>query len=603
MSELLRKDVKLEDTWDLTQIFATDEDFWKSFNEAEEDIANISKYQNKLAKSSKDLLEVLKESERYEARLSNLYVYAHLKNDQDTSDAKYQEMYSKAYDLYVKTSTEWSFLTPELLEVEEGLLNTYLDELEELGQYKFYVEKINKKRPHTLDAELEKIISMAGSALSASSETFSALNNTDVDFGTVEDKDGNVLPLNFGTYGLYMESKDRVLRKNTFFATYKFYQAHINTLASTISGALKANKYYADTHKYKSSRHQALSGNYIPEEVYDNLVESVNNNLKVLHKYYHLQKRVQKTDDFRLYDRGESMVDAEPPKFTFEEAKDLVLAAVAPMGEEYVNDMKKAFDERWIDVQANKGKRSGAYSSGGYYTNPYILMNYNGTLNDVFTLIHELGHSMHSYYTRKNQPQTYGSYSIFVAEVASTCNEALLAHYLYNKFEKEGNKAGMLEVLNQELIGYVGTLYRQVMFAEFEHMMHQTIQKGGVLTADFLNEKYLELVKLYHGDAFDHIEDEIKYEWSRVPHFYYNYYVYQYATGFSAAQALSSLILEDEKNARVYIDEFLSKGNSNYPIEVLKKAGVDMSKSEAIERAIDEFDRKIDRFEKAYFEK
>ncbi|MBF0715567.1 oligoendopeptidase F [Gemelliphila palaticanis] len=601
MTELLRKDVKLENTWDLTSIFKTDEDFWTVFKEAEEDISKISENQNKINKSAKDLLEVLKELERQELRIETLYVYAHLLNDQDTTEAKYKEMYSKTYDLYLRISTEWSFLTPELMEMDEDLLNSYLEELEELKVYKFYIEKINTARPHTLDKESERLIAMAGSALSASSETFSALNNTDVKFDDVEDKDGNKLPLNHGTYGLYMESKDRVLRKNTFNSMYKYYSSHINTLASTISGNVKSKKYYADTHNYKSTRHMALSNNHIPEEIYDNLVDTVNKNLNVLHKYHRLQKKVFGFEELRLYDRSISMIEGEAPKFDFEQAKEMVLEAVKPMGEKYVDDMKLAFDERWIDIEPNKGKRSGAYSSGGYNTKPYILLNYDNTLNYVFTLIHELGHSMHSYYTRQYQPQTYGSYSIFLAEVASTCNEALLSDYLYKKFEKENNKEAMLLVLNQELTGYVSTLFRQVMFAEFEHLMHKTVQEGGVLTSEYLNEKYLELVKKYHGDAFTY-DEEIKNEWSRVPHFYYNYYVYQYATGFSAAQALSSLILEDSKNAEIYINEFLAKGNSNYPINILKNAGVDMSKSDSIERAIADFDKKIDEFERLYFE-
>lgn len=602
MTELLRENVKLEDTWDLTTIFKTDEDFWKQFSEVEESIATIANYQNKLANSAQDLYEVIKASEEMDLKLETLYIYAHLKNDQDTTNATYKEMYAKTYNLYVQFSTQWSFLTPELMDLEDEVVEKYLNELPELDVYKFDLEKIRKVKPYTLDKESEKLIAMAGSALSASQATFSALNNTDVKFDDVEDKDGNKLPLNFGTYGQYIESKDRVLRKNNFKNLFKYYAEHINTLAETLSGNLKANKYYADTHKYNSTRHKSLLANHIPEEVYDNLVATVNDNLHVLHKYRALQKKVLKLDDFRSYDTAVSMVEGESPKFTFEEAKEIVLEAVKPMGEQYVNDMKKAFDERWIDVQPNKGKRSGAYSSGGYATNPFILMNYDGTLGNVFTLIHELGHSMHSYYTRKNQPQTYGSYSIFVAEVASTCNEALLSDYLYKKFEKENNKAAMLEVLNEELNGYVSTLYRQVMFAEFEHFMNTTIQEGGVLTAEFLNKHYFELLKKYDGPALVY-DEERKYEWSRIPHFYYNYYVYQYATGFSAAEALSSLILEDEKNAKVYIDEFLSKGNSNYPIEVLKNAGVDMSKAYPIEIAIKNFDEKIDKFEKLYFSK
>lgn len=602
MKELLRKDIKIEETWDLTSIFKNDEEFYNEFQNVEKELKNIKKYQNKLKNSAKDLLLVLRASEDFDNKLETLYVYSHLKNDQDTTEAKYIKMHQKAYDLYVKASSEWSFLQPEIMALDENILNSYINQEEGLKKYKFFFEKLNTKRPYTLDKETEKIITLASGALSSSSETFSALNNTDVKFDPVKNKNGEILPLNFATYGKYMESKDRVLRKNTFKSMYKFYKEHINTLASTLSGNLKANKYYSDTHKYKSTRQNAMSNNYIPEEVYDNLIDTVNKNLHVLHKYHELQKKVFGEKELRLYDRSVSMVDSEPLEFDFETAKNMVIEAVKCMGEDYVENIKKAFEERWIDIRPNKGKRSGAYSSGGYNTKPYILLNYDDTLNSVHTLIHELGHSMHSYYTRKNQDKTYGSYSIFVAEVASTCNEALLSDYLYKKYKKENNKNAMLTILNHELSSYVGTLFRQVMFSEFEYKINTMLAKGEVLTAEYLNKLYYDLVKKYHGNALTY-DDEIMYEWSRVPHFYYNYYVYQYATGFSAARALSSLILENKENAKKYIEEFLSKGNSNYPIEILKNAGVDMRGQEAITRAIREFDKKIDEFEKLYFEK
>ncbi|AME09093.1 MULTISPECIES: oligoendopeptidase F [Gemella] len=602
MTELLRKDQKPENTWDLSSIFSTDEDFWKEFKAVENFIPQIKNYQGKVAQGAKELLEVFKTTEEWGLRLETIFIFAHLRNDQDSTDAVNKEMYAKASGLVAQYGAEWSFLTPELLAVDENKLNSYLNELDDLKIYKFELEKINKKRPHTLDKEQEKLIAMASEALNASDETFAALNNTDVIFDDVKDSDGNEHTLTHGTYGAYMESPDRELRKNTFFSLYSYFEKHINTLASTLGGNLKAKKYRADTHKYVSTRNHALSENLIPEEVYDNLVSVVNSHIDELHKYYKLHKKVIGYEDFRLYDRSVSMIDGEPIKFTFEEARDIVLEAVKPMGEEYVNDMRKAFEERWIDIYPNKGKRSGAYSWGGYKTKPFILLNFDGTLNDVYTLIHELGHSMHSYYTRKHQPVVYGGYSIFVAEVASTCNEALLTEYLYNKFEKEGNKEAMLRVLNQALQGFVGTVFRQTQFAEFEHMMNRHLQNGGALTAEFLNTEYLKLIKKYYGDVFEY-DEEIKYEWSRVPHFYYNYYVYQYATGYSAAQALSRLILEDSKNAKIYIDEFLSKGDSNYPIAVLKNAGVDMSKPEAIESALQDFAEKIAKFEKLYFEK
>ena len=600
MVELLRKDQKVENTWDLESMFKTNEDFWNQFKEVEKLIPEIKNYRGKVKEGAKALLEVFKVEGDMSLKMEQLTIYAFLRKDQDSTNAEYGEIYAKTMNLNSKFDAEWSFLKPELLSIEEEVLSEYVEELEDLKVYKFKLEKLNKKRPRTLDAEQERIVAMAAEALDASDETFSALNNADVKFEEVEDKDGNKHTLTHGTYGTYMESPDRVLRKNTFHALYNYFKKHNNTLASTLSGNLKKKKYYADVHKYSSTRNNALSNNLIPEEVYDNLVTVVNKKIPALQRYYNLHKRAKGFEDFRLYDRSVSIVKGEPLKFTFEEARNIVLEAVKPMGEEYVNDMKKAFTERWIDVYPNKGKRSGAYSWGGYTTKPFVLLNFDGTLNDVYTLIHELGHSMHSYYTRKHQPYVYGDYSIFVAEVASTCNEALLTEYLYNKFEKEGNKNGMLRVLNEALSGFVATVYRQTQFAEFEHKINQHLQSGGAITADYLNTEYFNLVKKYYGDVFTYDED-IKYEWSRVPHFYYNYYVYQYATGYSAAQALSKLILEDSKNAKIYIDEFLSKGCSNYPIEVLKNAGVDMSKPAAIELALQGFEEKIEKFEKLYF--
>ena len=600
MVELLRKDQKVENTWDLESMFKTNEDFWNQFKEVEKLIPEIKNYRGKVKEGAKALLEVFKVEGDMSLKMEQLTIYAFLRKDQDSTNAEYGEIYAKTMNLSSKFDAEWSFLKPELLSIEEKVLSEYVEELEDLKVYKFKLEKLNKKRPHTLDAEQERIVAMAAEALDASDETFSALNNADVKFEEVEDKDGNKHTLTHGTYGTYMESPDRVLRKNTFHALYNYFKKHNNTLASTLSGNLKKKKYYADVHKYSSTRNNALSNNLIPEEVYDNLVTVVNKKIPALQRYYNLHKRAKGFEDFRLYDRSVSIVKGEPLKFTFEEARNIVLEAVKPMGEEYVNDMKKAFTERWIDVYPNKGKRSGAYSWGGYTTKPFVLLNFDGTLNDVYTLIHELGHSMHSYYTRKHQPYVYGDYSIFVAEVASTCNEALLTEYLYNKFEKEGNKNGMLRVLNQALSGFTATVYRQTQFAEFEHKINQHLQNGGALTAEYFNTEYFNLIKKYYGDVFTYDED-IKYEWSRVPHFYYNYYVYQYATGYSAAQALSKLILKDSKNAKVYIDEFLSKGCSNYPIEVLKNAGVDMSKPEPIELALQDFEEKIEKFEKLYF--
>ena len=346
MAELLRKDQKVENTWDIESIFPTEEDFWKQFKEVEEFLPEIKNYKGKVTNGAKELLEVFKVSEKWGIKLEELYIYAFFRNDQDSTDSKNKEIYAKTGSLASKFGAEWSFLVPELLSVDEEVLNGYIEELDELKVYKFDIEKINKKRPHTLDPEQEKLIAMASEALSASDETFAALNNTDVDFDDVEDKDGNKHVLTHGTYGTFMESPDRELRKNTFFSLYKYFEKHINTLASTLGGNLKTKKYYADTHNYSSTRNHALSSNLIPEEVYDNLVDTVNSKIPALHKYYELHKKVKGFDDFRLYDRSVSMIDGEPIKFTFEEARDIVLEAVKPMGEEYVVSFKVVDESR-----------------------------------------------------------------------------------------------------------------------------------------------------------------------------------------------------------------------------------------------------------------
>ena len=385
MVELLRKDQKVENTWDLESMFKTNDDFWNQFKEVEKLIPEIKNYRGKVKEGAKGLLEVFKAEEDMSLKMEQLTIYAFLRKDQDSTDAEYGELYAKTMNLSSKFYAEWSFLKPELLSIEEDVLLGYVEELDELKVYKFELEKLNKKRPHTLDAEQEKIIAMAGEALNASDETFSALNNADVEFEQVEDKDGNKHTLTHGRYGTYMESTDRVLRKNTFHALYDYFKKDNNTLASTLGGNLKRKKYYADVYKYSSTTNNALSNNLIPEEVYDNLVSVVNEKIPALQKYYSLHKRAKGFEDFRLYDRSVSMVKGEPLKFTFEEARDIVLEAVKPMGEEYVNDMRKAFTERWIDVYPNKGKRSGAYSWGGYTTKPFVLLNFDGTLNDVYT--------------------------------------------------------------------------------------------------------------------------------------------------------------------------------------------------------------------------
>jgi oligoendopeptidase F len=419
------------------------------------------------------------------------------------------------------------------------------------------------------------------------------LNNADLTFPTIKDENGDEVELTHGRYIHFMESKDREVRKAAFDAMYDTFASFKNTFASTLNGNVKKDNFYAKVRHYDSARHAALNGNNIPETVYDNLVGAVNEKLPLLHRYTALRKKVLGLDELHMYDLYTPLVKDVDMKVDYEKAKDYVLKSLAPLGAEYQNIVQEGFDNRWIDVVENKGKRSGAYSSGTYGTNPFILLNWQNNVNNLYTLIHELGHSVHSYYTRKNQPFRYGNYSIFVAEVASTCNENLLSEYLLNHLEDEQER---LFILNHYLEGFRGTVFRQTMFAEFEHDIHVRLQNGEPLTADRFTEIYYDLNKKYFGEDMV-IDEKIGYEWARIPHFYYNYYVYQYATGYSAATALSSQILTEGDVAVERYKNFLKAGSSDFPIEVLKKAGVDMNSKQPILDALDVFETKLTEFE------
>lgn len=415
--------------------------------------------------------------------------------------------------------------------------------------YKHALEQINLQRPHVLSADQEALLAQAAEVMNASSNTFGMLNNADLEFPTIKDENGEEVQITHGRYTRFLESADQRVRKEAFEKLYETYGNFKNTFASTLGGQVKRDNFNAKVRNYQSAREAALSNNNIPESVYDNLVNTVNKNLHLLHKYVKLRKKVLGVDELHMYDLYTPLVKDVEMKVTYEEAKEMVLKGLAPLGEEYQEILKEGFENRWVDVVENKGKRSGAYSSGAYGTNPYILMNWQDNVNNLFTLAHEFGHSVHSYYTRKNQPYTYGDYSIFVAEVASTCNEALLNDYLLKTIDDEQKR---IYLLNHYLEGFRGTVFRQTMFAEFEHLIHQKEQNGEALTAEMLTKEYYELNKKYFGGDDIVIDEQIGLEWSRIPHFYYNYYVYQYATGFSAATALSAQILE-EGNLRLNV--------------------------------------------------
>jgi oligoendopeptidase F len=589
-----RSEINVEDTWRLEDIFATDDDWEKEFEEVKALIPNMAKYQGKLGESADTLYEALQAQDELTRRASILYTYAHMRYDQDTTNSFYQGLNDRIKTLYTQVASSLSFVTPELLSIDEQRLKSFLQEKKELRLYEHALDEVNRQRPHVLSAEEEALLAQASEVLGASSNTFGMLNNADLEFPSIKDENGEEVEITHGRYIRFLESEDRRVREEAFKAVYKTYGQFKNTFASTLSGTVKKDNFNARVRHYKSARHAALSNNNIPEEVYDNLVKTVNENLHLLHRYVELRKRVLGLDELHMYDLYTPLVKDVKMEVTYEEAKEYILKGLAPLGEDYLNVLRGGFENRWVDVHENKGKRSGAYSSGTYGTNPYILMNWQDNVNNLFTLAHEFGHSVHSYYTRKTQPYPYGDYSIFVAEVASTCNEALLNDYLLKTIDDPKKR---LYLLNHYLEGFRGTVFRQTMFAEFEHDIHVRAQNGEPLTPELLTNIYYELNKKYFGDGL-HIDEEIGLEWARIPHFYYNYYVYQYATGFSAAAALSKQILEEGEPAVERYIGFLKAGSSDYPINVLKKAGVDMTTSQPIKEALAVFEAKLTEMEK-----
>ncbi|WP_028274083.1 oligoendopeptidase F [Atopococcus tabaci] len=588
-----RDEIPEELTWDLTVIFPSDEAFESAYQEVEKDIETVKQYEGRLnedAGAFKEALESILETSR---RLENVYVYAHLKNDQDTSNSTYQAMYDRAQMLATKAAEAISWFEPEVLSLEPAQLSGYFSENEELKQYAHYIERLTANREHVLSAEMEALLAGASDIFSASSRTFSVLNNADIQFPVVKDENGEDVQLSHGVYGQLMESTNREVRESAFKNLYKVYGDLKNTFASTLQGNVRYHNYSAKVHNYTSARAQALAANHIPESVHETLIQVVNEHLPSFHRYMALRKKLLNVDQLHMYDLYNPLTGEASLKYSYEEAKEETLKGLAPLGTEYKEVLESAFSDRWIDVVENTGKRSGAYSSGAYDTNPYILLNWHGSLNHLYTLVHELGHSVHSYFTRTNQPYVYGDYSIFLAEIASTTNENILTDYLLKHTTDPKDRA---YVLNHYLDGFKGTVFRQTQFAEFEHFMHEEAAKGTPLTADFLSTSYAELNAKYYGSSVER-DPEIALEWARIPHFYYNYYVYQYATGFCAATALADEIVNEEEGALDRYLTYLKSGNSDFPIEVMKKAGVDMTQKEYLERAMKVFESRLDELE------
>jgi oligoendopeptidase F len=589
-----RSEIAVEDTWKLEDIFATDEEWEKEFKEVNSLIPAVKEFQGKLGESADILYEALQYQDQLLERLGKLFAYSHMRYDQDTTNSFYQGLDDRMKNLYSQAASSLSFIVPELLSIEEAKLNGFLAEKEELKLYEHSLEEINLQRPHVLSADQEALLAEASDVLGASGNTFGMLNNADLEFPVIKDEKGEEVEVTHGRFSRFLESADPRVRRDAFKAVYETYGKFRNTFASTLSGNIKKDNFYARVRNYSSARHAALSENNIPESVYENLVSTINDQLPLLHRYIKLRKKVLGLNELHMYDLYTPLVKDVKMEIGYEKAKEIILNGLAPLGEEYIGVLKEGFENRWVDVHENKGKRSGAYSSGSYGTNPYVLMNWQNNVNNLFTLAHEFGHSVHSYYTRKTQAYPYGNYSIFVAEVASTCNEALLNDYLLKTI---GDEQKRIYLLNHYLEGFRGTVFRQTMFAEFEHLIHQKAQNNEALTADELTKVYYELNKKYYGTEDIFIDEEIGLEWSRIPHFYYNYYVYQYSTGFSAATALSKGILTEGAPAVERYINFLKAGSSDYPIEVLKKAGVDMTSNKPILDACKVFDEKLTELE------
>lgn len=582
----LRSEVALKDTWDLTPIFASHAEWENAFVAFSEKLEKVASYKGTLTQSAESLLSGLKFRDDLSYDIEMLYVYSHLNFDVDTTDPVSQGMHGRIQSLIARFGSSFSFYDSELLAADEAVLKSYLKSNEALNLYTHEFDRLFASRPHILSEKEEKLLAGAGEIFSTPENVFGMLNNADLELPIVKDESGQDVQLSHGLYSLLMESKDRDVRKGAFMAMQGGYSKLKNTLSTTLSSVVKVHNFRADVRHYESARHAALATNDIEEQVHQSLIDGIHSNIGLLHDYVGLRKEVLNLSDIQMYDIYVPMVDDVDLKFTYEEAQTIILEALSVLGEEYTAVLRRAFSERWIDVVENKGKRTGAYSSGVYGTAPYILLNWQENIDNVFTLAHELGHSVHSYFTRKYQPFIYGDYSIFVAEVASTTNENLLLNYLLDQYEDPKIKAYLL---NHYLDTVKGTVFRQTQFAEFEHTIHKADQQGVALTADFLSETYRDMNAFYYGEEIT--TPEIQIEWARIPHFYYNYYVYQYATGFSAATLFSETIYNGG-DAQPYL-EFLKSGSKDYPINVLANAGVDMRDTLAIDTTLKIFGERM----------
>ncbi len=588
-----RSEIATEDKWKLEDIYESN-DLWENdFKKLKELSAKLIDFKSTLAKSSDCLLNCLNANSEMERLAEKVYVYAHMRSHEDTTNAYYQGLADRADSLNVELSSSNSFITPEILAIPDEKLKEFIRENAALKIYEKYINEITRKKPHTLSGAEEKILAMAGELAGSPGSIFSMINNADIKFPTIKDENGNDVEVTKGRYIGFMENYDRRIRKDAFDALYSTYKKQSNTFAATLSANVKANIFNSKTRKYNSAREASLFADNVPTTVYDNLIETVHKNIHLMHRYVSLRKKMLSLEELHMYDLYTPIVKNVDMEVPFKQAVETVRKSLSVLGPKYIEDLNTGFSSGWIDVYENQGKRSGAYSWGCYDSHPYVLLNYSDTVDNMFTLAHEMGHAMHSFYSDSNQPYIYAGYKIFVAEVASTFNESILMQYMLKNTKDKDEK---MYLLNHYMESFRGTVYRQTMFAEFEKIIHEKAEKGEALTAELISSIYHDLNVFYYGPDII-IDDYIDIEWARIPHFYDSFYVYKYATGFSAATSLSNNVLKlGEPGLKKYL-EFLKSGGSDYPIELLKNAGVDMNSATPIEEALKVFEGVLDQFE------
>ena len=593
-SELLkRSEVKEADTWNVKDMYPTTEAWENELKIITGIVDKIASYEGNVTATAENLLIVLEHLANAGEKIEKAFNYAERLFDEDQTNTTHQAMSAKVYSLYAAMGSKTAFVDPEIIAATDETLEAFYKELPALELYRKQIAEIRRMKEHCLSAEMEKLLAMTAEMSQTPADTFSILNNADLVFPEIEDENGEKVRITHGRYGQFLQSADRRVRKDAFENLYQTYKQFLNTSASLYCGNVKQQVFHAKARKYASSLECAVDANNVSSSVYHNLIDTVNRNLDKMHQYVSLRKKCLGVGELHMYDIYTPMIADVAKKISFEEAKETVLKALAPLGEDYVNKVKEGFENRWIDVYENQGKRSGAYSAGAYGSHPYVLLNHNDTLDNMFTLAHEMGHAMHSYYSNSSQPYIYSQYKIFVAEVASTCNEVLLMEYLLKNTTDKKERAYLL---NHYLDSFKGTVYRQTMFAEYEMLSNKMVEEGESLTAETLNKLYYDLNCKYFGP--DMVSDsEIAYEWARIPHFYYNFYVYQYATGFSSAVALAHGILKEGASAVERYKKFLSGGCSASPVELLKIAGVNLETPKPIQEALDVFGEVLDEIE------